>query len=166
MRFPCPRGIDRSVVSVASAAAEPPEEEEDITVCSGLGVLFADGYLSDSGDEADAVAAEVEVEVPPEAALAEVPPEVAALLHAFAPECATDPVAAAFAASHVEASTGYVRCDYGDFATLLRIGRITTYPWHQPLEKRSVGCKCYMHKDCSITRRRAKVSDAVLDVKH
>ena len=55
---------------------------------------------------------------------------------------------------------GFVTCAAAPWSELGQIARITSWPEHEPLERRNVSVKCLMHKGkCAIVRRRRNFSD-------
>lgn len=57
---------------------------------------------------------------------------------------------------------GHVSCALEPWRSRASLGRITTWPEHQPHEKRSVSMRCFLHPRCSAARARSKVSDELL----
>jgi hypothetical protein len=57
---------------------------------------------------------------------------------------------------------GYIRSPHAPWSEYQPLGRISTWPEKQPLFKRNVGCRCTMHPKCSVTRKRAQVTDQQL----
>lgn len=69
-----------------------------------------------------------------------------------------DPIDAAIAAASVS-STGHITSDFGHWAALRMVGRITSWPAHLPEERRSFSCKCYLHPGCSSAAVRRHTAD-------
>lgn len=69
--------------------------------------------------------------------------------------------AEAAAVARVQAA-GYVTCILAPWSDMTHVGRITTWPDDRPVAQRSVGCRCYQHPRCSVSKARSKVSDELL----
>lgn len=68
-----------------------------------------------------------------------------------------------FRAAAEVTESGYVSCALPPYNAKLLGGRITTWPAHEPMFRRSVGMVCYYHSNCrSPARYRSQVSDACL----
>ena len=59
----------------------------------------------------------------------------------------------------IEEEGGEVTCTIAPFSELPRFGRWSDWPKTTEPSKRSVGMRCYMHPNCSITKRRQQVTD-------
>ena len=55
---------------------------------------------------------------------------------------------------------GYIRSSATPFSGV--VGRITVWPLLLPPAKQSVGCRCFLHPRCSLTKTRTSVSDDAL----
>lgn len=67
-------------------------------------------------------------------------------------------IADAVAAARVD-ELGYVSCPLPPFDKPQVWARITTFPADKPLPQRSVSCRCYLHTNCSICKKRSQVAD-------
>ena len=49
---------------------------------------------------------------------------------------------------------GYVRCPVDPWAAKDPVGRITFWPDGKPAHSQNIGVRCYMHPNCSVSRKR------------
>ena len=56
---------------------------------------------------------------------------------------------------------GYITCTLEPWSVMGSVGRISTWPESVEMNKRSVACKCFMHK-CSVAKSRRLLSDEQL----
>ena len=66
------------------------------------------------------------------------------------------PIEEAIAASMIGELMGYVTCPKLPWSTKEPLGRVTYFPRGVAPERQSMAIKCYMHSNCSVTRKRTR----------
>ena len=135
------------------------------------GVFLCGGH-GDSGDEAveeergcgDGVETEAESDESEDKSPRHVSPEVEADPDVDREE---HPPAVAytvddFISASLQAASGDVTCSLEPYCSLPRVGRWSDWPKSSPPEGRSVGMKCFIHPNCSATKRRNRITDLQL----
>lgn len=64
------------------------------------------------------------------------------------------------AASATMGAAGYITVEVEPWASKRPIGRLTVWPADKPPERQSAACRCYMHPNCSFSRKRLQVDDS------
>lgn len=63
------------------------------------------------------------------------------------------------AAGATISDAGYISSQAQGWQDIAAVGRITTWPSSKPVERRSVGCRCYLHPGCTSAARSRQVVD-------